>query len=434
MALKAAISVQPCLNQRVAAAPEDVSPNSICKLGISTSGRHWKVRSPFLGISTSFKQASFCEGQVRRRKGEVRVRAGASGGEDGSSLQKEKIAPLEPESAIGQFLLQLLESHPHLVSAAAEQQLEQLESRGGTAGETGASEGTSSGSDLVLYRRMADVRERERKRAIEEVIYALVVQKFIEGGMPMVPRLPFVSVGEGLGLPAGLMLQSVGKGGGREEKGLERVHSEEALEMVRDHLAMILGGKTTYGSDWQDERALVETTKLRMGQVYAASIMYGYFLKRVDQRFQLEKSIQLLPGFSFSDGDGGEEGVEGKGGDGEKGARSVEWDLGSEGEKTIDEEMGKLKAYIRSFDANTLQKTATVRSSESIRVVERHTEALFGKPEVEEQAEGATLVKDEGVHVSVRALRRLILEAVAFGSFLWDVETFVDNRCSIANS
>jgi hypothetical protein len=29
-------------------------------------------------------------------------------------------------------------------------------------------------------------------------------------------------------------------------------------------------------------------------QVYAASIMFGYFLRRVDQRFQLEKSIGTL--------------------------------------------------------------------------------------------------------------------------------------------
>lgn len=30
-------------------------------------------------------------------------------------------------------------------------------------------------------------------------------------------------------------------------------------------------------------------------QVYAASIMFGYFLRRVDKRFQLEKSLGTLP-------------------------------------------------------------------------------------------------------------------------------------------
>lgn len=30
-------------------------------------------------------------------------------------------------------------------------------------------------------------------------------------------------------------------------------------------------------------------------QVYAASIMFGYFVRRVDNRFQLERSLGLLP-------------------------------------------------------------------------------------------------------------------------------------------
>jgi hypothetical protein len=32
-----------------------------------------------------------------------------------------------------------------------------------------------------------------------------------------------------------------------------------------------------------------------MFQVYAASVMFGYFLRRVDKRFQLERSMGLLP-------------------------------------------------------------------------------------------------------------------------------------------
>ena len=30
-------------------------------------------------------------------------------------------------------------------------------------------------------------------------------------------------------------------------------------------------------------------------QVYAASIMFGYFVRRVDKRFQLERSLGMLP-------------------------------------------------------------------------------------------------------------------------------------------
>ena len=32
-----------------------------------------------------------------------------------------------------------------------------------------------------------------------------------------------------------------------------------------------------------------------LAQVYAASIMFGYFVRRVDKRFQLERSLGLLP-------------------------------------------------------------------------------------------------------------------------------------------
>jgi hypothetical protein len=36
-------------------------------------------------------------------------------------------------------------------------------------------------------------------------------------------------------------------------------------------------------------------SKLQMAQVYAASVMFGYFLRRVDKRFQLAKSLGMLP-------------------------------------------------------------------------------------------------------------------------------------------
>lgn len=32
-----------------------------------------------------------------------------------------------------------------------------------------------------------------------------------------------------------------------------------------------------------------------LAQVYAASIMFGYFVRRVDKRFQLERSLGMLP-------------------------------------------------------------------------------------------------------------------------------------------
>lgn len=65
------------------------------------------------------------------------------------------VAPLQMESPVGQFLCQILRNHPHLVVAAAEQQLEQLQSD--RESEKDKEEPSTSGSELVLYRLVIDV-------------------------------------------------------------------------------------------------------------------------------------------------------------------------------------------------------------------------------------------------------------------------------------
>lgn len=69
---------------------------------------------------------------------------------DAQSFESDDpIAPLQLESPIGQFLSKILVSHPHLVPAAAEQHLDQLQIDRDAEGNKEAS---SSGTDLVLYR------------------------------------------------------------------------------------------------------------------------------------------------------------------------------------------------------------------------------------------------------------------------------------------
>lgn len=60
------------------------------------------------------------------------------------------IAPLQLESSVGQFLSQILISHPHLVPAAVERQLEQLQTD--REAEQKRKESSDSSTDLVLYR------------------------------------------------------------------------------------------------------------------------------------------------------------------------------------------------------------------------------------------------------------------------------------------
>lgn len=77
------------------------------------------------------------------------VRAASLSPEE-SSGPNSKFAPLQLESPIGQFLSEILMSHPHLVPAAVEQQLEQFQID--RDGDKQKEEPSSSGTDLVLYR------------------------------------------------------------------------------------------------------------------------------------------------------------------------------------------------------------------------------------------------------------------------------------------
>ncbi|XP_072973766.1 UV-B-induced protein At3g17800, chloroplastic-like [Typha angustifolia] len=334
-----------------------------------------------------------------------------------SSGSSSPIAPLRLESPVGQFLSQILVSHPHLLPAAVEQQLEQLHTD--REAEKIKEEPTPSGSELVLYRRIAEVKANERRRALEEILYALVVQKFVEADVTLVPSLA------GSADPSGRIDQWP-----PEEEKLEGLHSPEAYEMIKNHLSLILGQRLA------DSNTVAPISKLRVGQVYAASVMYGYFLKRVDQRFQLEKSMKSLPWGSEEE----ESAIKQVMPDESRPRPSpqmgethpeVSWSSPSFGAGGPSQAIkpSRLRSYVMSFDSETLQRYATIRSKEAFGIIEKHTEALFGRPEIVITPEGTIdSSKDELIKISFAGLRRLILEAVTFGSFLWDVESYVDAR------
>ncbi|GFZ12307.1 alanine-tRNA ligase, putative [Actinidia rufa] len=370
------------------------------------------------------------------------------------------IAPLQLESPVGQFLSQILKSHPHLVPAAVEQQLEQFQTDRDA--EKDKEEPSASGTDLVLYsfsvteerdsnievkielidrfcnfRRIAEVKANDRKKALEEILYALVVQKFMDANVSLVPAIAPPSSSDSSG--------RVDTWPSEDEK-IERLHSPEAYEMIQNHLDLILGNRLG------DSSSVAHISKLRVGQVYAASVMYGYFLKRVDQRFQLEKTMKILPQGVYhheeinvqnalgeeirSIGTGTDNGTKMGTGDSLKSVQShpevSSWAGGvrppggfGHGIKS-----SRLRTYVMSVDGETLQRYATIRSKEAITIIEKHTEALFGRPEIAITPQGTVNAsKDERIKISFGGLRRLLLEAVTFGSFLWDVESYVDSRC-----
>lgn len=330
------------------------------------------------------------------------------------------IAPLQLESPVGQFLTQILVNHPHLVPAAVEQQLERLQTDRDA--EQKVEEPAASGTDLILYRRIAEVKANERKRALEEILYALVVQKFMDADVPLVPTIASSS-----SHPSGC----VDTCPSLREK-LEQLHSTEAYEMIQNHLALILGNRLG------DDTTVAQISKLRVGQVYAASVMYGYFLKRVDQRFQLEKTMKNLP--NATDDNGNAKQADGEGAK-PSGVQDSYQTVSSHPEVTPGTDgispgsfgfgikPSRLRSYVMSFDGETLQRYATIRSKEAVSIIEKHTEALFGRPEIVMAPNGTVdPSNEEHIKLSFGGLKRLVLEAVTFGSFLWDVESHVDSR------
>lgn len=270
---------------------------------------------------------------------------------------------------------------------------------------------------VLIFRRIAELKDNERKKALEEILYALIVQKFMDANVTLVPTLD-PSSGRVDTWP-------------RQDEKLEQLHSPEANEMIQNHLTFILGNRLG------DSLSVAQISKLKVGQVYAASVMYGYFLKRIDQRFQLEKTMKILP----------------RGIDEERYVEQMMEDDTRPNVNNVGDAVGYLqplpafsggmglggigegirpsclKTYLMSFNAETLQRYATIRSKEAIDIVEKHTEALFGKPEIVISPEGKVdSSDDENIKISLGGLRRLVLEAVTFGAFLWDVESHVDSR------
>ncbi|KAK9667782.1 hypothetical protein RND81_13G010800 [Saponaria officinalis] len=353
-------------------------------------------------------------GLEKSKSREFTVRASNQFGENVSP-----IAPVHLESPTGQLLTQILQTHPHLLPAAIDQQLENLQNDRDAQKE----ETPSSSEDLLLYRRIAEVKEKDRQKALEEILYCLVVQKFVENNITMIPKIT----------PSPDITGRIDFWPNQEEK-LESVHSPEAFEMIQSHLSLVLGERLV-----GPLQTLIEISKIKLGKLYAASIMYGYFLRRVDQRYQLERSMNTLPK------DFGKNTVKFQ----EPVPESPFWDPDSLIQIPADEEVVsygppedvgeggsyKLRSYVMYLDSETLQRYATIRSIEAMTLIERQTQAIFGRPDIKVSGGGALETQNDAiVSITFSGLTILVLEAVAFGSFLWDAEDYVESKYSFVNS
>ncbi|GAY66332.1 hypothetical protein CUMW_247890, partial [Citrus unshiu] len=216
--------------------------------------------------------------------------------------------------------------------------------------------------------RIAEVKETERQKALEEIIYCLIVQKFVENDISMIPKIRETSdpVGRVDFWP-------------NQEQKLESVHSPEAFEMIQSHLSLVLGERLVGPLD-----TIIQISKIKLGKLYAASII-------------IPPNDDGTIGESFMDG--------------------------GEGKSY------RLRSYVMYLDAETLQRYATIRSKEAISLIEKQTQALFGRPDIRVLEDGSIdTSKDEVISVTFLGLTMLVLEAVAFGSFMWDSESYVESK------
>lgn len=277
---------------------------------------------------------------------------------------------------------------------------------------------------FLPFRRIAEVKEKDRRKALEEIIYCLIVQKFIDNGITMIPKITATSD------PTGRV-----DFWPNQEVKLESVHSPEAFEMIQSHLSLVLGDRVVGPLD-----TIIQSSKIKLGKLYAASIMYGYFLRRVDERYQLERSMNTLP-----------EGLSGsRVSQDEPAPFSQLWDpdslikvppddgsggFGGTFEDASDGKAYRLRSYVMYLDGETLQRYATIRSKEAVSLIEKQTQALFGRPDIRVAEDGSIdTSSDEVVSLTFSGLAMLILEAVAFGSFLWDTENYVESKYQFVKS
>mmetsp|Transcript_13409 Transcript_13409/g.48794 ORF Transcript_13409/g.48794 Transcript_13409/m.48794 type:complete len:442 (-) Transcript_13409:104-1429(-) len=359
---------------------------------------------------------------VRGQRAVVLCSAADPGEPDTSGMLSKQT--IESKSPTGQYLQFIREQQPHLFEGAVEEQL-------GLLAASKEEDGPGSEStDVVLYKRINEVKDKERSKAVQDVMYNLILFSFGKLGLTLAGPEELHGV-VNLGSTD---LNMLTKG----------IHSLEALDLVRNHLKGLLGQMPD--NELGMHTAAVKLSKLQGAQVYAASMMFGYFLRRVDQRFQLEKSMGTLEYRPTSREDTIEmlENLF-------KSAESIDDAADPDAAPEIESKRRPtLREYVESFDQATMIETASVMSMEGVMLLQEYTTELYGDLNVlQRQMSDAVgnvdspeafmekmkeVIQEDEVETLVMTFadqRRLVLEAVAFGTFLRDSEDYIEDKASV---
>lgn len=218
----------------------------------------------------------------------------------------------------------------------------------------------------------------ECQKVVEDVMYMFIVYKFSEIGVHLVPKLSNCMYNGRLEISPCKNLE------------LESIHSDEVLEMVKE-----IRWEHMNKSNVKDNLGITQIKKDYIRYVYGSSMLYGYFLKSASLRYHLEKSFDTTSNnLSFSSSCHLNK------------QKSVPIGSLIEGKK-----YDNLKSYVEKFDNQTMKMCRKPKFNVTMSLMEKHYSALFGDENQHEE-----------VSTSFASLKRFVLEAVTFGTFLWDAE------------
>ncbi|CAN0899173.1 UV-B-induced protein At3g17800, chloroplastic [Linum grandiflorum] len=334
----------------------------------------------------------------------VLVRAGS---EPSSSSSGSLNTPLEPRSAAGKFLTSVFQNQRPLFHIAVADELKALAHERDTAASLLLNSSVSD--EAVLHRRIAGLKEQQCQVAVEDVMYMLVLYRFSEIRVPLVPKLSKCVYNGRLEIwPA-------------KDWELESIHTFDVLEMIKEHVSTVIGLRSD--SSVTDTWATTQIQQGDLGQLYASSILYGYFLKSASGRHQLDRSLALprqdlhvaqRSSLQHSTGSSCRSTIKPS----VFGDRKKLQSLSSAQHEAASQ---SLRSYVMGFNAESLRRCAKLKSKEALNLIEKQSCALFGDEKT------GLVESDEMIVTSFASLRRLVLEAAAFGTFLWDTEEYVNS-------
>ncbi|CAL6397905.1 unnamed protein product [Bathycoccus prasinos] len=260
---------------------------------------------------------------------------------------------MQPSSAVGTHLRNVLERDPNAFEDALEKQLrlwaealgeeeEEKEEKEKTTAlvkeEEDKEEDVNATNTVSVFSDRAFSKLR-KKREVEDALYLCVAEKKAQRGVEL--TIDF-----------------------------EKPGSEDILNK---HLIGVLSNVSTNGG-LNPENFEKYIPKVVLAHVYQRSAAYGYFLRRVEKRYNVERLFSEKT-TAFIEEEKEEEEKRGKS------AESIAppSNNNNAGTRTcVEPQLHSFKAYIESLDPEVRARAARIESAEARGALERHVEALFG--------------------------------------------------------